>query len=151
MLTRDDVLGKLSWEFRPQQQLEQQPEQQQLLPATSRQASAAGEQPQQPELCAFAPLQAAFLLQQQRAAQQAAQQQVQDVQQPPVATSGRASLRLELWRPHKRGTQPPSQLELEVQWQPSDGPGVMRLLGPVRFRQQLSPGFGERRRAGLGG
>lgn len=134
MLTRDDVLGKVSWEFRPQQ------------PAASRQLSApaAEQQQQQPAPCAFSPLQAALLEQQQRAVAQAAQQQqVQDVQQQAAATSGRASLRLELWRPHKRGTQPPSELEVEVQWQASEAPGLTRLLGPVRFRQQLSPGFGE--------
>lgn len=147
VLTRDDVLGKVSWQFCPQQA--QQAQQQ---PAASRQSSGAAEQQQPPAPCACSPLQSAFLEQQQRAAQQAAAaQQGQDVQQPAMATSGRASLRLELWRPHKRGTQAPSELEVEVQWQPSEGPGVMRLLGPVRFRQQLSPGFGEAGRVGRGG
>lgn len=30
-------------------------------------------------------------------------------------------------------------MELEVQWQPAGAPGPLRMLGPVRFRQQQSP------------
>lgn len=48
------------------------------------------------------------------------------------------SLRLPLEHQQKRQGGA-GQLELEVHYRPSQQPGVPRMLGPVRFRQQLSP------------
>ncbi|KAL4426360.1 hypothetical protein ABPG77_004654 [Micractinium sp. CCAP 211/92] len=56
----------------------------------------------------------------------------------PCAPEHALSLRLPLEHPRRRqgGS---GQLELEVHYRPSQQPGVPRMLGPVRFRQQLSP------------
>ncbi|GAB4814268.1 hypothetical protein N2152v2_001314 [Parachlorella kessleri] len=86
------------------------------------------------------------------APQQAQQQQQQDWhhqwQQPPQhanklppAVCGRVAVTLQLRNPG-RGNKLQGQLELEVQYRPSQQAGPPLMLGPVRFRQHLSPTAG---------
>ncbi|KAL4430923.1 hypothetical protein ABPG75_006179 [Micractinium tetrahymenae] len=56
----------------------------------------------------------------------------------PGAPAHALSLRLPLEHPCRRQRKA-GQLELEVHYRPSEQPGAFRMLGPVRFRQQLSP------------
>ena len=114
LLTRDDLLCSASWHVA-------------LAPPAL--------QPQQPAAAAHAtqamqPLLAHAVqrLQQQAAAAAAA-----------AAPPPRGSLQLQLALQRARGQERAGQMLLEVQWQPSEGPGPIRMLGPVRFRQQLSP------------
>lgn len=56
----------------------------------------------------------------------------------PAVPAGRLAVQLGLANP-ARPLAAAGQLDLEVHYRPSEQPGQPRLLGPVRFRQQLSP------------